>query len=197
MLINSLAGQQSVGSVMSVVTNYAYIYKEATFQSEKYDFKIMINEEVILIDDTLQNDFYNIMYKNDDITCEGYIYKECLAVLENEQKLILTYNAKTGVKTAVYSLSDPTQKIAEINEGTELYLYEGYHRKSDLTAVKFSYNGEIILGYIKTIDITPYGVSNVLIISVSAIVASVGVIFLLLGISKKKTKKIPLFKKRS
>ena len=187
MFFSSLSVAYPVDTVLSVVTNYAYMYSEASFTSEKLEYTLDKGEEVILLSENLENNFYKVRYKTD----EGYIYKECLALVGEDQAVILTYNAKTSVKTKVYSLSSQ-EELFEINENTELFLYEGYHRNSDYTAVKFSHDGEIVLGYIKTIDISPYGVSNVLIVSITAIVACVGVILILLGINKKKMKISPI-----
>lgn len=184
---SSLSGTYPVDTVLSVVTNYAYIYKEASFTSEKMVYTLDKGETVTLLNETLENNFYKVRYKAD----EGYIYKECVAVVGEDQAVILTYNAKTNAKTKVYSLSSQ-EELFTIEENTELYLYEGYHRNSEYTAVKFSHDGQVVLGYIKTIDISPYGVSNVLIISVSAIIACVGVIMILLGINKKKMKISPI-----
>jgi hypothetical protein len=181
-----------VDTVFSVVTNYASMYKTASLNAEKYEFNIDNGEKVSLLNDNLENNFYFVSYRYDSVTYQGYVYKECLAVLEDEQELILTYNAKTGVKTQVFDLNDTSKEIAVLDENTEVYLYEGYNRKTEFTAVKFSYEGKIMLGYIPTINISPYGISNVLIVSITAIIACVGVIFILLGISKKKTKKKPV-----
>lgn len=177
-----------VNTTLSVVTNYAYIYELPSFSSNKKDVKIEKNETVTLLDANEKNGFYFVSYTGDEQNFEGYVYKECLAVLEDEQELVLTYNAKTSMRTTVFSLSDNSE-IVTIDEGTELDLYEGFNRKNEWTKVKFSYNGQIIFGNIKTEDISPYGVSPVLIIALTAIFACVGVIFMLLGINKKKLRK--------
>ena len=176
-----------------VVTNYAYMYHDANFSSEKFDFKIEQDEQVVLLDENLINDFYNVSYLHENVVYEGYVYKECISSLTKEQDVVLTYNAKTAIDTIVYTIDSTEENLVKkfdtpISADTELYLFEGFDRKSKFTKVKFSYNGEIVLGQIRTEDISPYGISNVLIISLTAIIACVGVIFILLGISKKKTK---------
>jgi len=195
MLFVGLSGNFKIGASLSVVTDYAYLYQTASFSAVKEDFVIEHGETVILENETPVNDFYYVSYTYKNVEYRGYVYKECLAELEKEQELVLTYNAKTSAKTKVYSISDKSKEIMEISEGKELYLYEGFDRKSEFTAVKFSYNGEIILGYVKTEDISPYGISGTLIVAITAIFACVGVIMILLGISKKK-KKTSLFTKK-
>ncbi len=195
MLIVGLSGNFKLGTSLSVVTDYAYLYQTASFSSVKEEFIIEHGENVILENETPVNDFYYISYTYENVEYKGYIYKECLAELEKEQELVLTYNAKTNVKTKVYSINDKSKEIMTISEGKELYLFQGFDKKSEFTAVKFSYNGEIVLGYVKTEDISPYGVSGTLIVAITAIFACVGVIMILLGISKKK-KKTSLFTKK-
>ena len=190
-----------VDTILSVTTNYAYMYKSPDFNAGKYDFTLDHNDEVYVVDGNLNNDFYLVSYTYNNVSYDGYVYKECLAVLEDEQEVMLVYNAKTAIKTNVYFLNDQGQidtdgiSTITLEENTELYLYEGYNRKAEFNAVKFSYEGKIMLGYIRTEDISPYGVSNVLIISITAIIACVSVIMILLGISKKKSKVTILLKK--
>ena len=195
MLFVGLSGNFKIGASLSVVTDYAYLYQTASFSAVKEDFVIEHGETVTLENEAPVNDFYYVSYTYKNVEYRGYVYKECLAELEKEQELVLTYKAKTSAKTKVYSISDKSKEIMEISEGKELYLYEGFDRKSEFTAVKFSYNGKIILGYVKTEDISPYGISGTLIVAITAIFACVGVIMILLGISKKK-KKTSLFTKK-
>jgi len=182
-------------ATLSIVTNYAYMYQDSSFTSNKYEFKIKKNDTVTLVNEEEQNGFYLVNYHFNNENYEGYIYKECLSKLTNSQEVLLSYNAKTSARTMLYSISDKSETDIYIDEATELYLYEGFDRKSEYTAVKFSYDGEIMLGYIKTADISPYGVSNILIISITAIIACVGVILILLGINKKKLRKPPIEEK--
>ena len=196
MFFSTMSGNYSIGTYLSVVTDYAYMYQSASFSSIKEDFVIEHGEKVQLESETPLNDFYLVSYTYKNIDYTGYVYKECLAELDEEQDIVLTYNAKTSSKTKVYSINDKSKEILTIDEGKELYLYEGFDSKSEFTAVKFTYNGKIVLGYIKTADVSPYGVSPTLILAITAIVACVGVIFILLGISKKKKAKISLTKNK-
>lgn len=191
MMFCSVSANYQIGTSLSIITNYAYMYKEASFTSAREDFTIEHGEKVQLITDVQENGFFYVSYTFENIEYKGYVYKECLANVENEQEVVLTYNAKTSAKTDVYSM-DKSQVLCTVSEGKELYLYEGFDNKNEYTAVKFSYNGEIVLGYIKTIDVSPYGISGTLIVAITAIVACVGVMMILLGISKKKTHKMPI-----
>ncbi len=191
MMFCSVSANYPIGTYLSVVTDYTYMYKESSFTSAREEFKIEHGGKVQLEIETPENDFYFVSYSFENVEYKGYVYKECLVSLESEQEVVLTYNAKTSAKTDVYSM-DKNQVICTVGEGKELYLYEGFDSKSEYTAVKFSYNGEIMLGYIKTIDISPYGISSTLIIAITAIIACVGVIMILLGINKKKTHKMPI-----
>ena len=192
LLFCSMSVSYPANTSLSIVTNYAYMYEDASFTSAKYDFQIKKNETVTIINETEENGFYLVSYSYDNDDYEGYVYKECLGQLEDTQQVVLSYNAKTSARTKIYSITDKSDTGIYVDESTELYLYEGFDRKSEFTAVKLSYEGEIILGYIKTADVSPYGVNNILIISITAIIACVGVIMILLGINKKKLRKSPV-----
>ena len=198
LFLSSVFSGYPIGTTLPVISNYAYMYEQADFSSKKYEFKISKGEKITLLNDELKNDFYYASYKYENVTYSGYVYKDNVSQLSNEQEVILSYNAKIAVDTKIYSITDPSQvllsngKEVVLTEKTEVYLYAGYDRKAEYTEIKFSYNGKIEVGYVKTTDITPYGVSPVLIVSLTAIIASVGVIFILLGISKKRKRVFPV-----
>lgn len=196
-LFSSTAVTYPVNTALSVITDYAYVYSAPNFSSsrvqtnENVDLKLEHGDSVIVYSEELYNNqFYRITCNG--VTSDCYIFSECVAKLEKEQEVVLTYNGETSIETIVYSLdngSDENVEIAKLDKQTQIYLYEGYNRKAEWTNIKFSYNGKIMLGKIKTEDIKPYGINNVLIISVTAIFACVSVIFILLGINKKSLRK--------
>lgn len=203
MLISSTAVTYPVNTALSVITDYAYVYSAPNFSSshvktnENVDLKLEHGDSVTIYSEELYNNqFYRITCIKDNIkygdTSDCYVFSECVAKLEKEQDIVLTYNGETSIETIVYSLdngSDENVEIARLDKQTQIYLYEGYNRKAEWTNIKFSYDGKIMLGKIKTEDIKPYGINNVLIISVTAIFACVSVIFILLGINKKSLRK--------
>ena len=201
LFVASVFSGYPIGTTLPVISNYAYMYEHPDYTSNKYDFKITKGEEITLLDDELDNGFYYASYKFESVTYNGYVSQNDVAMLTGEQDVIISYNGKIAVETKIYSLVDSSQVLISdgeevvLQENTEVYIYSGYNRKSEFTAIKFSYNGKILVGYVKTANITPYGVSPVLIVSLTAIIASVGVILILLGISKKKLKVSPLNKK--
>lgn len=185
-----------VSTILSVTTNYAYIYEAADFSSPKIDLKLEQGTSVELLQENEINGFYNIKYG----ALEGYMLCECLGKVENEQDVMLVYNAKTSVKTVLHAQGadgnvDKSSGILSLDENTEVYLYEGFNGKLEYTKVKLSHNGKMYFGYIKTADISPYGVNNVLIIAITAIIACTSVILILLGISKKKSRFAPILDK--
>lgn len=201
MFLTSVLSGYPIGTNLPIVSNYAYMYEHPDFASDKYEFKITKGEEITLLDDEIVDDFYYACYKFENVTYNGYVFKDCVSTLTTSQDVILSYNGKIAVDTKIYSIVDPSQVLLSdgeeviLKENTEVYIYSGYDRKSEFTAIKFSYNGKIEVGYVKTANITPYGVSPILIVSLTAIIASVGVILILLGISKKRLKISPVKEK--
>ena len=201
MFFLSLGSSYPVGTTLSITSNFAYVYKDSSFSSEKFEFNLEKGFKVDLIDENLYNDFYNVSFDYEDKYYEGYIYKENLSLIEENQNVVLSYNARiVGNKTKIYA-QDKTELKANdgqnilLNENHEVYLYEGYDHKKEFTAIKFSYNNEIYIGLVATKDIAPYGVSTALIVSITAIISCVGIILILLGVNKKKAKIIPVSKK--
>lgn len=200
-LIFASMASYPIGTKLPVVSNYAYMYEDANFDSAKYNFKIYKGETITLLDDELTNNFYYASFKYEDVTYNGYVYKDNIAELTDDQELIFSYNAKVAKDTQIFTITDSSVPLLSggeeviLKESTAVYIYSGYNRKSEFTAIKFSYNGKIEVGYVRTTDITPYGVSPALIVALTAIIASVGVILILLGISKKRVRITPKEKK--
>ena len=200
LFFSGMVSAYPIGTQLPVVSNYAYMYEYHDFTSQKYDFKIYKGEEITLLDDELFDNFYYASFKYEDVTYNGYVYKDDVAKLADEQEVILSYNAKIAKDTKIFSITDPNNPLicdgqeVILEESTEVYIYEGYNRKNEFTAIKFSFNGKIEVGYVKTTDISPYGISPALIVALTAIIASVGVIFILLGINKKKLRIKPINK---
>ena len=202
MMFASLSSSFPVGTTLSVITNFAYLYETPSLTSSKYDFQLPKGCEVDLIDEVLTNDFYHVSCTYNNINYQGYIYKENLSKVSSNQDVVLKYNGRIVNKTQIYNAdmielktSDGTNIILEENH--EIYLYEGYDHNAEYNAIKFSYNNEIYLGYVKTYDIAPYGVSTTLIIALTAITSCVGIILILLGINKRKLKVTPIAKENS
>lgn len=165
-------------------TSYSYLYKSPDF-SEHYDFKIN-NQEILTCTD-YQNNFYLVSYTFDEVTYTGYIPSEFASPYIEQQDVLLVYNGKIINSTQVYSASDASlMEGIKLDPNHQVYIYEGFDSKKEFTKIKFSYNNQIVTGMVKTVDVKPNGINKAVIISLSIISALVGIILIMLGLSKKK-----------
>ncbi len=179
---------------ITINTSYSYLYKTANY-SEHYDFKINSGEKIQLIE-TIDN-FYKVTYKFEELDYIGYIPAELASIYTNDQTEIPVYNGRIIKDTEVYKLDGSIYEGIVLLSDTQIYLYEGFNADNEFTNIKFSYNNQIYIGQVKTINLSPNGVNKVVIIACSIIAAIVGIILILLGFkSKKKWHKILKNKKK-
>lgn len=127
----------------------------------------------------------------DEAKHKGYVYKFYVTMNENHEQIYPVFNAKVVVSDAkVYDLDKNLTEI-KLGKDTELYLYQGYKRKADFTAVCFvQENGQLYYGFLMTDDLAPYGVNAGLITGIMVVVSCVTIILLLMFMKKvKKVKK--------
>lgn len=197
MMFLPLSSTYSVGTTLSVVTNYTHVYENPSFISNRYYFQLPKGYKVDLLDENLVDNFYHVSFNINDTNYQGYIYKENLSLLSKNQDVVLTYNGRIVNKTQIYNFDMSELKTSEgtniiLNENHEICFYEGYDHKAEYNTIKFSYNNDIYIGYVKTYDSAPYGVNPTLIIALTAIASCVGIILILLGINKRKLKITPV-----
>lgn len=185
MLVSPLSA--STGSDVFLLTDSAYIYAEANYASDQLA-EIKYGDKLTLENDEMTNGFYNVTFTKDDVSVTGYINADLVGEKAESQDVVLSYNAKISNDTIVYNIADDSE-LCTIKKGTQVLLFEGYSNKKDYLPVKFVADGKVIIGKVLTADIKPYGVNSALIISLSAIMALVSVILILLGITKKKRHK--------
>ena len=175
-------------------TSYSYLYKDSSFD-EHYDFKINSNEILVCLDES--DSFYKVSYNFEDNNYVGFIPSEFASIYLPAQQTILVYNGKITKNTKVYSITTNEDLDITLNRGHEIYLYEGFNSKKDYTNIKFSYDNNIYVGKVLTNDLSPNGINKGLIIALSVISAIVGVVLILLGLSKTKKwhKLLKFFKK--
>lgn len=177
----------AVGESVCVLTNSANLYLSPDFSSEIV-VELSKDDELTLIDKNQIDGFYYVSFQDNDAVFKGYVFNECVGVIENSQESILSYNATILNDTDVYSIST-NETLCKVKKGTRVFLYEGYDKEKDLLAIKFENEGKIIVGYVQIEDVKPDGVNYALIVSITAIVALVSIIIILLNVSKKKRHK--------
>ena len=185
-LLNTLS-IYSVNQELTVISSYCYIYSSPSFlESEKITIEnepylLYHNDKVEYLEE--KNNFYKVKICDKDIT--GYVYKYYLTS-NTSQSLYPVFNASIRKDTLIYDIDkNPTDYIATKGQG--VYLYNGFDDKNEFTAVQIVLeNGDIYNGYIKSQDISPNGVSNLLIVGISIIAACVTIILTIVFLKKKK-----------
>lgn len=183
----SLSFPQSVSfadtEYVTINTSYSYLYKDAS-HTEHYDFKISGGEKLVLLEEN--PDYYKISYIYENTEYIGYIPTEIASIYHADQEEIPVYNGKIIKKTDVYTLDGTLMENISLDPGHEIYIYEGFNSEKKFTKIKFSFNGNVHIGQVETVNLSPNGVNKGVIIAFSIITAIVGVILIMLGFKKKK-----------
>lgn len=173
-----------------IVVSACHLFTTPSFESAKV--LDLSNEEIIL----KQNDSVLVLEESGDFalvqidnTIRGYVYKYYLSYGENID-VYPTFNATIRHDgTQVYNL-DYSQSNIVLDSGTRVFIYGGYDDKNEYTAIQFvDGNGTLIHGFVQTSNINPDGVSSLLIVGISIIVACVTIILSIIFIKKSRSNK--------
>lgn len=173
-----------------IIASYCYLYSSPSFSSEivKIDenpFILYHNEKVTIIEEN--EDF--ILVKTQNEQTQGWVYKYYLTT-NTSQIVYPVFNASVrNDNTIIYDINkSPTELKA--NAGQRVYLYDGFDDKNEFTAVQLLLeDGSLYNGYLKSADISPDGVSSLLIVGISIIAACVTIILSIIFIKKTKKNK--------
>ena len=174
-----------------VIVSRSYLYTSDNFSSEKVSFTQ--DESTILVvlehGDSVTIKFFSgdFAYVSTEDEKEGYIYKYYIS--DNiSQSVYPVFNASIRKDSTIFDIDkNATQYTAK--KGSRVYIYKGFNDKEEYTAVQIVLEDESLYnGYILTEDINPDGVSGLLIIAISVIIATVTIILSLIFMKKKKKK---------
>lgn len=180
-----------IGGDAKVIVSRCYVYSDATFEAEK--LKIVENEDEVFV--TLKfGEVVKINGFNGDFawvtTAEdknGYVYKYYLSD-NKSQEIYPVFNASLRRESQILDI-DFEETGLKASKNARVYLYEGFDDDKKYTAVQIVLeDGSLYNGYILTEDIKPDGVSALLIVGLSVIIATVTIVLSLLFIKKKKKK---------
>lgn len=174
---------------VQVVASECCVYQEASFDNpikDSGDNLIKLKHgQLLRVIEGEKDYFIKVEYEGYE---EGvFVYARYVTYNVMEQEVYPIFNAEVAVEKAiVYDLDEnPTNIVLE--EGKEIYLYEGYKKSSEKTAVCFvDENGKLYYGYLNTSDLSPYGINAGVITGIMVAVSCVTIILLLLFIKKKK-----------
>lgn len=172
---------------VSVIASYCCVYTDASFEAEKLkdgknDLLIYHNDIVKVLEE--KNDFVKVQVNE---TVNGYIYKYYVTA-NSSQDVYPVFNASIrNNDTIIYDI-DQKDSGFKAKAGDRIFLYAGFNDKKEFTPIQIVLeDGSLYNGLIKSSEINPDGISNLLIIGISIIAASVTIILSIVFI--KKTKK--------
>ena len=175
-----------------VIVSRCYLYTASTFNSDKVTYVEDENTVLVVLNhgekvnvQSFDGDFAFVKTANEK---EGFVYRFYLTDNES-QSVYPVFNGTIRKDTTIFDIDiKATEYTAKKN--TRVYLYQGFDDKKEYTAVQVVLEDESLYnGFILTSDIKPDGVSGVLIVAISIIVAAVTIILSLLYIKKKRPDK--------
>ncbi|MBO5394294.1 MAG: SH3 domain-containing protein [Clostridia bacterium] len=176
-----------------VIASRCNLYQEAKFDSDKVT--VLDEEEQPVLITLKLNDTVTVNDTQDDFAfvttekgAQGWVYKFYLSQ-NTSPDIYPVFNGSVRKDTVIYDIDkNSTGELALA--GSRVYLYEGYDKKSEYTAVQIALaDSSLFTGYISTADIEPDGVSKMLIVAITIIAAAATIILSLVFIKKKRKKK--------
>lgn len=188
---NNTSHAISEGEKATVIVSKCYLYTSDNFSSDRVSYQE--EENTILVTLNHGDEVEVISFSGDFVLAktsdqkEGYIYKYYLTD-NTSQAVYPVFNASIRKNTVIYDIDkNATEYIAK--KDSRIYIYEGFNDKEKYTAVQVVLEDKSLYnGYILTEDIKPDGVSGLLIVAISIILAGVLIIVSLLYIKKKRKK---------
>ncbi len=165
-----------------VIASQCEVYSQPDFSASKLEAKYKLGDKVEVV--AVDGEFAKINLGD----AEGFVYKYYLSQ-KSSLDVYPIFNATIRKATKIYDINDQaTEHIAK--KDSRVYLYDGFNDKREFTAVQLVLeDGSLYVGKVKTEDINPDGVSALLIVGITIILAVVTIILSLVFIRKNKKKK--------
>lgn len=177
-----------------VTANYLYIYQDCSFSSTKLqkvtnktELEIEFDGDAPKIYADGENEFFKVLNYNN---IDGYVFGELVTKKQSQIVATPNYNGKVSQDAKVFVKNDTEMVESEItlSKNTPIFMYEGYNKKAEYTAICFVYENQVIYGYIKTTTISANGINPLIITCFTVIMAVLGIVFAILFIKRKKSK---------
>lgn len=174
--------------------NYASVFSDCDLNSEivatlKLDDKIELelDSNVAKEYDGGSFKFYKIVAPEQ---CIGFVLCELVCLETDTISNIPTFNAKTNKECFVFEKTETSfiQKEISLAKNTEIFLYEGFDKDSEFTAICYIHNNEVHYDYLKTDDINPNGINPLIIICLTLILALISLLTALFFMKRRKIK---------
>lgn len=191
----SIASAENNSPNYMICANMAVLYQSPSFSSEKLENLPHKTEVFIESENNLPKEYINenyVFYKVLEYNGkEGYVLSDLVIKITNQITSVPNFNAQTNKECKVFYLQDTNFVESEITleRKHRIFLYKGYDKNREYTAIAFKYENEIVYGYLKTEDIAPDGINPVVITCVTISIALLGIIFAWLFMKNKKSKR--------
>ncbi len=201
-LPNSMVLAEEEASTYVVTANSAVIYAQPNFTSEKLGI-LAHNDEVNLemsdgapveylsspnADEIQANEY--IFFKLAEMDVNGYIFSDLLTPKNSIITAIPSFNGQTNDSCNVFFAEDLEMIDSGITltQGERIFLYEGFDKNLEYTAIAFVHENEVLYGFIETNFVSPDGINPIIITCIVIILAVLGIIFAWLFMKRKKIK---------
>lgn len=188
--ITSNASALEAGQAATVITSYCYVYETPSLESDKLSkteidgskTPILLKHNDIVTVESITGDFAKIQ------EYEGYVYKYYLTQ-NKSQDIYPVFNATVRNSSIIFDM-DLNDSGFVATKDTRVYIYQGFDDTKEYTAVQVVLeDSSLYHGYILTENIKPDGVSSLLIVAITIIMAAVTIITSIWFIRKKSKKK--------
>lgn len=188
----NFANASNFSSEFVVVSNTATIFEAADLSSER--LITLSHKDVVLIETEQDKPIeYNnefLFFKAQFGTYSGYIVADLVVPKNNVIESVPNFNAKTNSTCKVYEKKDAefVESKIDLQRHHKIFLYEGFDKKKEFTAICFLHNNQIYYGYLETDKISPNGINPTIITCICIIIAVVGIVFAWVFMKNKKSK---------
>ncbi len=177
------------GLSATVIASRCEIYEGADFSSppitDNDGEKIYLwhGDKVTIM--SIQGDWAGVRCENQR---EGFVYKYYLT--QNTSQVVYpVFNASVLHDEAVLYDMDYADTTHRLQKGDRVLVYQSFNEKETYTAVQVVLaDGSLYNGYMLTKDVSPDGISGVLIAGITIIIALVTIVLSIVYIKKKKKK---------
>ncbi len=178
------------GATASVIASRCQMYERADFSSQVVtdaDGQIIYlrhNQQVEVI--SIEGDFAQVETQED---AQGFVYKYYLT--QNTSQVVYpVFNASVIADNAVVYDMDFADTDFRLQKGDRVLVYKSFSEKKEYTAVQVVLDdGSLYNGYMLTKEVSPDGISGLLVAGITIIIALVTIVLSIIFIKKKKKDK--------
>ncbi|MEG1947996.1 MAG: hypothetical protein RR140_00220 [Clostridia bacterium] len=187
----------SLPNRISVVQNYAKVY-ESCDGTSKVVGRLEFSQEANVLGSGKWNNFVLLKIQKNNL--KGWIFEACAIDVQDDISPSPILDTNGEVKTATYQYIKQGQEFVKtfnaVEVGCKVKVINGWESEGDYKCVQMEFEGKIITCYLQKSTIKIYGFTSNFKLAFSLIIALVGIITLLFGVSSVKKLKAKRLKKQ-